>query len=324
MNDDNKIVLNYPFFDGERVIEDSAVVVENKRVSEIIKSDNINDKYFLMPCLIDAHTHMENNRQVETMLQHGIIATCDVSASASLIQNANPFTIISSSSMAIWTLNGKAYVRNAINSGAKYIKVLLSEPNLMMKNVFKDICDEAHNNDIKVAVHAVSVKAVRMSVDCGADILIHVPMKEEFPEELAEIIAEKGISVIPTLVMMHAYANSGRNSYKPKHYKNAENALALLYKNKVKILAGTDSNPGAYAPKVEYGVSLQREMLLLEKAGMKPIDVLFSATSNVANTFGITDLGQIKESQRAAFLLIEGRADKNIEDISKIKQIIIG
>lgn len=32
-----------------------------------------------------------------------------------------------------------------------------------------------------------------MSVDCGADILIHVPMKEVFPEELAKAIAEKGI-----------------------------------------------------------------------------------------------------------------------------------
>ena len=180
-----------------------------------------------------------------------------------------------------------------------------------------------HENGIKVAVHAVSLKAVRTAVDCGVDILIHVPMKEEFPKELAEEIAQKGIAVAPTLIMMKTFGEDGRNGYKPEHYKNAENAVRLLHECGVQILAATDANTGSYAPAVEYGTSLYTEMQLLVNAGLTPSEVLASTTSNVAMAFGILDIGTASEGKRAVLLLIEGRPDKEITDIVNIKQIWI-
>lgn len=318
-----QLILNYPFFDGEKIVENAAVVIKDGTITQIMETEEIESNYFLMPGLIDAHTHMETKKQIETMLKNGIIGTCDVSASASLVQNEKQFTIVSSAGMTMGTLNGKSYVKKAIEAGAKYIKVLLMEPNLMMKSALKDICNTAHNNRVKVAVHAVSLKAVQMAVDCGADILIHVPMKERFPEELAKVIAEKEIAVAPTLIMMETFAYSGRNGYKPEHYKNAENAVKLLYKSGVKILAATDANLGSFAPAVPYGTSLHRELELLVRSGMPPIEVLASATSKVADVFGIEELGSIKEGKRAGLILIEGRPDKNITDTTKIKQIWI-
>lgn len=193
----------------------------------------------------------------------------------------------------------------------------------MMKGVLKDICNTAHDKRMKVAVHAVSLKAVQMSVDCGVDILLHVPMKEKFPEELARTIADKGIAVAPTLVMMEAFANSGRRGYKPEHYLNARNAVKLLYESGVTILAATDANPGSYAPKVAYGVSMHRELELLVQSGMTPKDVLASATSKVADVFGIESLGTIEKGKRATLVLIKGRPDQAITDTTKIKQIWI-
>ena len=101
------------------------------------------------------------------MLQNGVGAACDVVAPDSLIKGMNLFTIISSAGMTMGTWNGKSYVNNAVKNGARYIKVLLMEPNLMLKRVLKDICNAAHKNGLKVAVHATSVKSVRMVVDCG-------------------------------------------------------------------------------------------------------------------------------------------------------------
>lgn len=323
MNQEQKIILNYPLFDGKKVIEKASIVIDEGIITQVIETEEVDNNYFLMPGLIDAHTHMSTMEQIETMLKNGVIGTCDVSASALLVQNAKPFTLVSSAGMTMGTLSGKSYVKKAIEAGAKYIKVLLMEPNLMLKSVFRDICNTAHDNGIKVAVHAISLKAVQMSVDCGVDILLHVPMKEVFPEELANVIAEKGIAVAPTLVMMETFASSGRSGYKPEHYQNAENAVKLLYERGVQILAATDANPGMYAPPVAYGTSMHREMELLVQSGMTPTEVLAGATGKVADVFGIEKFGTVEEGKRAGLLLIEGRPDQNITDTTKIRQIWI-
>ncbi len=323
MKQQEQLILNYPLFNGKKVIENASIVIEDGMIARITETEEVDSDYFLMPGLIDAHTHMNTKEQIETMLKNGVTGTCDVAASESLVQNEKQFMIVSSFGMTMGTLNGKSYVKKAIDAGAEYIKVLLMEPNLMMKSVLKDICNTAHDNGMKVAVHAVSLKAVQMSVDCGADILIHVPMKEEFPNELAKTIAEKGIVAAPTLVMMEAFANSGRSGYKPEHYRNAENAVKLLHENGVTILAATDANPGSYAPAVAYGTSMHREMELLVQAGMTPTEVLASATSKVAEAFAIENIGTIEVGKKAVFILIEGRPDADITDTTKIKQIWI-
>lgn len=317
------ITLNYPFFDGSRVVEHTAVVIQDGVISQIREGAETDSTHFLMPCLIDAHTHMNTKSQVQAMLRNGIAATCDVAASPDLVQSAKPFTIHPSAGMTMGTLSGRAYVKKAIADGAKYIKVLLMEPNLILKGVLKDICNTAHKNGLKVAAHAITIKSVQLSVECGVDILIHVPMREEFPEDLAKAIAQKNIVVAPTLVMMETFAQSGRNGYLPEHYQNAQNAVTLLYKNNVTILAATDANPGSFAPAVAYGTSLHHELELLVQAGLTPTDVLASATKNVADVFDIKDLGAIKEGKRAALCLVEGRPDKTIADTKKIKQIWI-
>lgn len=317
------IVLNYPIFDGKNITTNASVIIEDGIITKVTSSNTTNEDYLLMPCFIDAHTHINTMEQIEIMLNNGIAASCDVAAPDSLVEESKTFTIVSSAGMTMGTLSGKAYVQKAISSGAKYIKVLLMEPNLMLKNVLKDICNTAHDNGLKVATHAVSVKAVQMSVDCGVDILIHVPMKEKYPEELAKTIAEKGIVVIPTLVMMETFAHSGKNGYKLEHYDNAKNAVKLLYDNGVTILAGTDSNPGSFAPPVEYGTSMHRELELLTQAGMTPIDVLTSATSNIACVFGMDNFGTIKEGNKANLMLIKGRPDKNITDTTNIEHMWI-
>ena len=96
---------------------------------------------------------------------------------------------------------------------ARYIKVLLFNPLSIGKPALCGIVKAAHSIGLKVAVHATQIAAVRQAVDAGADILLHVPMKEEYPPELAETIAGKGIAVAPTLVMIETFANSYRNGY---------------------------------------------------------------------------------------------------------------
>lgn len=320
------VTLQYPVFDGERIIENASVVVENGIITSVAaatEAESVDSRYLLMPGLMDAHTHMSSEEQIRCMLRNGVTATCDVSAPDSLMAASKPLTIISSAGMTMGTLNGKGYVNKAIESGAKYIKVLLFEPNMMPKAALRSICQTAHEHGLKVAAHATSIKAEKMAVECGVDILLHVPMQEDFPESFANEIAAKGIAVAPTLVMMEAFAHSGRNGYIPDNYRNAENAVRTLYTCGVTILAATDANVGSFAPAVAYGTSMHREMELLTKAGLPPTAVLTSATSRVATVFGIAGLGSVAKGKRATLLLIDGRPDKDITAIHNIRHIWI-
>lgn len=319
------MVLNYPLFDGKRMIENASVEIENGIVTAVKESESNPGNYFLMPGLIDAHTHMGDGEQIREMLKSGVAAACDVSASKELVESSKQLAVVSSAGMAMgMVLNPKGFVEKAAANGARYIKVLLFNTLSIGKPALCGIVKAARERGLKVAVHATEVAAVRQAVGAGADILLHVPMKEEFPEELAKTIAGKGIAVVPTLVMMETFANSGRNRYKPGHYANAENAVRLLHKCGVAILAGTDANTGSFAPGVAYGASMHREMELLVKAGLTPTEVLSGATSKAAEVFGIDGLGVVAEGKKAALLLVEGRPDKDITDTAKIKHIWIG
>ena len=311
--------LKYSLFDGEKLWQGASVKVEDGIISEVVACDPKEcGNGFLMPGLMDAHTHMGTLEQVKTMLDAGISATCDVSAPEELIQNAMPFTVVPSAGMAMGVVvNPRGFVERAMVNGAKYIKVLLFNTLSIGKPALRGIVKAAHERGLKVAVHATEVATVRQAVEAGADILLHVPMKEPFPEELAKTIAEQGIAVAPTLIMMETFAHSGRNGYLPEHYSNADAAVKLLYNNGVTILAATDANPGNFAPEVCYGKSLHRELELLSRAGMPETAVWKATTSNIADVFGL-NMGKIKPGMDANLLLLGNRSD-----YSNIRQLWI-
>lgn len=318
------VELKYPLFDSEKVWEGAAVTIENGIVTSVRECDPAQcGDGFLMPGLIDAHTHMGTTAHVGAMLKNGITSTCDVSASRELVESSTQLEIVSSAGMAMGVvMNPKGYVEKAAANGARYIKVLLFNPLSIGKPALRGIVKAAHEKGLKVAVHTTEIATVRQAVDANADILLHVPMKEAFPEELAKTIAEKGIAVAPTLVMMETFTQSGRGGYEPADYQNAENAVKLLHQCGAQILVATDANPGNFAPGVGYGDTLHYEMELLAKAGLTPTEVLTAATSKNAEVFGI-NAGRIAPGQPATMILVNGRPDKEIADISGIKHLWI-
>ena len=260
--------LKYPMFDGNKIWEGTSVTIEDGRILSVTECEPKEcDNGFLMPGLIDSHTHTESMSQVEQMYKSGIAATCDVHGNQDLIKASTDVQIISSAYMAMgMVLNPKGFVDKCVRAGARYIKVLLFTPESIGKSALCGIVDAAHEEGLKVAAHATALTTVRQAVDAGVDILIHVPMKEEYPVDLAKEIASKGICSAPTLVMMETFSVSGRNGYEPRDYENARAAVNLLYKSGVKILAATDANSGGFSPAVSFGPSIHREMERLADA----------------------------------------------------------
>ena len=68
-----------------------------------------------------------------------------------------------------------------------------------------------------------------------------------------------------------------------------------------------------------------REMEMMVGYGMKPIDVLRSATSVNATVFGYADkIGSIKPGLLADMIAVEGDPSVDIKNIRKIKMIMKG
>ena len=314
--------LKYPLFDGEKLWEGTCIRIEDGVITSVAACDPSQcGEGFLLPGFIDAHTHMGTVSQVQAMLQHGITATCDVSASGELVEASKQLEIVSSAGMAMGTvMNPQGFMEQAVENGARYIKVLLFSPISIGTTALNGIVKAAHEKGLKVAVHATEVATVRQAVEANADILLHVPMKEPLPEELAETIGKKGIAVAPTLVMMETFTNSGKNGYKPEHFQNAVCAVQMLRKHNVSILCGTDANPGNFSPGVTYGSSLHREMELLEKAGLPPVEILKAATIQNAEVFSMK-AGKIAPTMPANLLLVQGRPDRSITDSARIQQL---
>lgn len=201
----------------------------------IEKKDNYDAiKYFLMPGITDAHTHITTKEKVIQMIENGVTSTYDVKASKSLSNSVDNFNLLTSITTIMPNIsNGKSKVNTLINQGAKYIKVMIDMPNvlggkLIDKKVLQDIVNTAHKNNLKVAAHVTTVDATKLAVETGVDILIHIPINEEFPPSLAKEISQKNISVIPALVMMKEFANSRLYSSKKEAYQEAENTVKLL------------------------------------------------------------------------------------------------
>jgi imidazolonepropionase-like amidohydrolase len=61
-----------------------------------------------------------------------------------------------------------------------------------------------------------------------------------------------------------------------------------------------------------------REMVLMVEYGMKPIDVLRSATSTNAAVFGLKSLGNVKTGFLADLVAVDGNP---LDDIKLVKQV---
>lgn len=321
--------LSYPIFDGQRTWDGATVTVEDGLITSVVpcSKEDCSSGYFLMPGLIDCHTHIKNRRQLEALARSGVTSTCDVCAPKAL--HNDTVHIHTSAIMAMGDVeHGAVFVEQALREGAQYIKVILEEParmalRTMPKEILQQIVLTAHSHGLKVAAHAVTQTMIRMAVETGVDILIHVSMKEPFPLELVQKIAAQKICVVPTLIMMKGFSKSLIFGYRKEHYANAAEAVRLMQASGIPIAAGTDSHDVIVLPPVHHGASMHQELELLVEAGLTPVQALSSATATAADTFGLQHIGRIAQGYRANLILVEGRPDQNIADIRQIRRVWI-
>ena len=325
-------ITNVRIFDGYKMSDLTTLVIENGLIADKTTADiEIDGKGgFLMPGLIDSHTHLTWKANVKKSVQCGVTSTFSISSTAKVKQLPDSTRIFSTHDRALGSCtDARAFVAEEAAHGAAYVKIIVEDVPRMAKttitqDVMNVIVEESHKRGLLVATHAVSVPTLQMAIDAGTDIYIHVPLEAEMTEEMAARIAQNGRACVPTLAMMKGFADIPIYGYKKEDYKHSENNVRMLHEAGVPLLVGTDASNVIFLPKVRFGSDMHKEMRLMSGAGLTPAEILAGATSLAAKAFGVDSIGTLAVGGHADLILIDGAPDQDIADTSKIRKVWIG
>ena len=129
------------------------------------------------------------------------------------------------------------------------------------------------------------------------------PSVIRLPPELAVILNNSGIE-------------RAREERAAVAFRTALETTKILYEAGVPILAGSDQ--------VVPGASLLRELELLVRAGLKPIDAIRSATTVPAKVLNISDSGKIEVGKRADLVILDANPLIDIANIRRVRLTVLG
>jgi imidazolonepropionase-like amidohydrolase len=214
-------------------------------------------------------------------------------------------------------------IRSQIGHGADFIKVYADYHSLEATYpTFTQLELEwtvatTSNSGRKVVAHATSPEGIKRAVNAGVSTIEH---GDNGTEEVFKLMKEKNVPLCPTIAASEAYEmyagwKKGIDP-DPERIINKKKSFALALKVGVTICMGGDVGVFAHGDNA-------REMELMVDYGMKPLDVLRSATSVNADAFGYADkTGRIKKGLLADIIAVEGDPSADIKNIRKIKLVI--
>jgi imidazolonepropionase-like amidohydrolase len=227
-------------------------------------------------------------------------------------------------------------VRNLAKAGVDFIKVMgsggrITPSRANLRHVpqygledLHTVVEESHRLGLRVAIHAHPTNAIELAVKAGVDSIEHCLWLGDvsgirYEPEITELIAEKGIFVVPTL---------GRSFHRPESGHPSDPSLPSLpevleifskmFKAGVRFVAGGDTG-ASHTPFGDFVWNVE----LMEKFGMPSRDALATATSLAAECIGRPDLGGLVPGRKADFLVVRGdpfsdiRALRNLEMVYK-------
>lgn len=212
-------------------------------------------------------------------------------------------------------------VRSQIGHGADLIKVYADYrygPNGEAQPTFSElelgwIVGNTSAGGRKVVAHASTPEGMKRAINAGISTIEH---GDGGTDEVFKLMKEKNVALCPTLaagdaIQQYRGWRKGIDA-EPASIINKKKSFQLALKAGVKICMGGDVGVFAHGDNA-------REMELMVEYGMKPIDVLRSATSVNAAVFGYGDkIGRIKKDLLADLIAIEGDPSADIKTIRKV------
>jgi imidazolonepropionase-like amidohydrolase len=226
-------------------------------------------------------------------------------------------------------------VREQLKAGADVIKILATggvmtpgvDPRSaqLTPDEVRVAIEEARKAGRRTAAHAQGTDGIEACLEGGITSIEHGIF---LTEPLAQRMARDGVALVATLIAPHAIASGGIAAGIPefavrkslavqdRHLESFQMALRLG----VPIAAGTDAG----TPLNPHG-SMIPELELMVKAGMRPLDVIRSATSVAARVLGLEDeTGRIAPGLAADLIAVAGNPADSVHALAEPRLVIAG
>jgi imidazolonepropionase-like amidohydrolase len=223
--------------------------------------------------------------------------------------------------------------------------------------IARSVAEEAHAQNLPLAVHTGDARDVTDAVEIGAASVEHGSWRDQLPDALLERMAQRGVYLDPTLAVAEAYSQffagkadalnnslvqqlvpgrilkdtrdfltSGKSADPPKAaifahaLEQARDNLVRAWKAGVPLVMGTDAGN----PLVFHGASMHRELQLWVDAGIPAWVALQAATANGAKLLrGEQHFGTIRKGLDADLLLIDGNPLLDITATERISLVVV-
>ena len=217
--------------------------------------------------------------------------------------------------------------------------------------------NESKSRKVRVAVHATELETAKAALRAGADILVHSVSDRLVDNEFINLVKSRDILYMTTLWVESGYRMvlSRQVALNDIEQKNGDpeviatwsdlskippndipggipqipppakrpiayDNLMLLDTAGVRVVGATDAgNIGTL-----HGPSLHREFELMAEAGMRPMDILTSATKNAAAVMGRQDVGTLEKGKYADLVILDGDPLADIKNTRKIFKVMKG
>jgi len=279
----------------------------------------------------------------------------------SYIQSLNPAFADAILQQEFLLIEGADRAREAVRQNefqaVDVIKVT-ADPNLTVPELTA-VVQEAHREQLKVAVHAVDKVSIQTAIDAGADSLEH---GNEITDEQLKQLRDKGIffDFTPTaygdfftrmfegtiaMSLILRPERLGADELTRKRYKEMIRVLQSqaefkdvsderedrkyaslvqhVLKSGVKFAAGSDV--GWYFPGKTRGQASVSRFPTLHQAGMPALDVIRAITTNAAEMLGWQDrIGAIEPGKFADLIAVAGDPIADITELERVRFVMKG
>src|SRR5467141_1751501 len=224
----------------------------------------------------------------------------------------------------------------------------------------KAAADAAHAAGVRLAVHATELIVAKASLRAGADFLVHSVEDSEVDEEFLALAKKNRALYCPTLFVTLGYRYALSNTWQPTEAERrladtqilaamsdlqripremlpervvkamnqptspkpsviALHNLRKVWDAGIPVVMGTDAgNIGTL-----HGPSVFREMEIMTQAGLTPLQVLRSATSNGAKAMGMErEIGTLAPGKLADLVILDADPLADVMNLSRIHRVI--
>ena len=231
-------------------------------------------------------------------------------------------------------ITGPDQARHAVLENVFYnadvIKVSLGDDTTTEE--LKAVVEEAHRQQLKVAVHAFEPSNIQLAIDAGADSIEH---GNGVTEEQLKQMRDKGIflDLTPTFyggfflkitepsVVISATSRAAQVSSAARGRARYDQLVQRVLKSGVKYAAGSDMcwfYPGKTRGQASIGAIVN-----LRQAGMPPLDVIRAITTSAAEMLGWQDrVGAIEPGKFADLVAVSGDPIADITELERIRFVM--